>query len=897
MSSLRAWALRFRGLFDKERKDRELAEELESHLQMHIEDNLRAGMSPAEARRNALLKMGGLEQTTESYREHRSFPFIESVLQDFRFGLRILRKNPGFAVVVALTLALGIGAIGTIFSFVNGTLLNPLPLPSSNQLVEVWETLPGFPPRGAVSLPDFKDWQEQNQVFRDIAAFQTGNFNLQSPDRPERVSGALVTPNFFDVMSTQLTGRGFVQGEDVAGRSNVAVISDGLWKSFLGGNPNAVGQSIRLNAETFTVIGIAPSTFRLPDPATQVWVPFVSTPQERENRGSHFLRVVGRLKDGVTVSQATAQMSSIERHLGELYPRDAADRDISIKPLKQFMVEDIRASLLILFAAAVLVFLIVCANVLNLLLTRTAARQREIAIRAATGATPRRLLRQFLTENLTVSLLGGGLAWVFAELGTRLIVASSNNDLPGARNLDPDTHLVAHTLALVVLAAVILGIALAIRAAKINVQECLKEGSAVTTLSNKQGRTTDGLVIVQVAGALVLVIGALLLIESFWRLLQVNPGLQPEHVLTMRIALPTAKYSAAHPESVFYKEVLNRIDVFPDVRSAGLISILPIQSAGTDTWFQIEGRPEVRASEHPDAELRSVSPDYFRTLGIPLVRGRYLLQTDDENAPVGVIINKALADKFFLNQDPIGQRIRGLGVGLKDSQSNPESEQWIPIVGVVGNTRQFGLSEPAHPELDVCYLQVPLLAPGARPFLLGTISLVVQTTGDPNAVANEVRKAVSNSDPDQPVYNVKTMQDVISTSVGSRRFEMFLLLAFAVLSLVLAAVGIYGVISYAVRQRTHEIGIRVALGARRGDVLKMVISTGMKLALIGTMVGIVGGLALTRFLSKLVYGVRPNDPATFIAVTGLLLVVALAACLIPALRATRIDPMVALRFE
>ena len=705
MSSLRSWCLRFTGLLGKERKDRELAEELDSHLQLHIEDNIRAGMSPKEARRNALIKLGGIEQTKEKYRRQRGVPMIESLLQDLRFATRMLRKSPGFTIVAVLTLALGIGVNSTIFSFVNGTLLRPPPFSNPDQVVRLWEMEPGYD-RGAVSVPNLRDWQEQNHVFQEIAAYRTGNFNLQGPESPERVSGAYVTANFFKLIGTQPTiGRGFVLGEDISGHDHVAVIGDVLWNSMFGGDPNAIGRDIRLNSENFTIVGVMPAAFRIPNPTTQVWVPLVPTPAQEASRGMHILNAVARLNVGIGIPEAQAQMSTITRRIAERYPQDIGDLGVSIKPLEQFMVEDVRASLLILFAAAALVFLISCANVLNLLLTRVAWRQREIAVRAAAGASRSRLLRQFLTENLLLSFFGGALAWIFAYLGTHLLVVLSPENLLGFQEIHSGPHVLAYTFVLFLLAGVILGIAMAIRATRMNVQDCLKEGSAATTLSH-QGRAKATLVIAQIAGALVLVIGALLLVQSFWRLLQVNPGLAPEHVLTMRIALPEAKYSPSHPESAFYEAVLEKVGAFPEVQSTGLISLLPIQDAGTDNFFKIEGRPELPVSQRPDAEFRSVSPEYFDALHIPLVRGRYFTEHDDANAPAVLLVNKALADRFFSGEDPVGKRLSGLGT----------EGQWFLIVGVVGNTRQFGLAEPARPEIDVCYLQALLFPPADKPY-------------------------------------------------------------------------------------------------------------------------------------------------------------------------------------
>lgn len=821
---------------------------------------------------------------------------VHKLWQDLKYAGRTLRNNPGFTVVAVLTLALGIGANAAIFTVVNSVLLLPLPFPNANQLVRMWATLPpGYGTvKGAVSVLDLKDWQTQNQVFQGIAAYELSSFNLRNVDNPERIASAYVTSNFFDVMGLRPTlGRGFVPGEDIKGREHVAVLSNALWKAMFGQDPKVVGQNIRLNSETYSIVGVMPSEFRFPSANIQLWTPLVPTPEQQANRGTHFLQVVGRMKPGTAQAAVQTQMSAIMRRMAQQNEEDAFYRGVYIEGLQQAAVENIRESLLILLAAVVLVFLVACANVVNLLLARTIERQREVYIRTAMGATRGRLARQFFTEALLLALFGASIAWIFALWGSELVGTIRLQNLPTLKEIRPDLQVLGYTFILSVVAALSMSLGVALQSSKIGLADNLKEGSATMTSSRRQGRARRSLVIGQIAGALVLMIGALLLIKSLDRLLQVNPGFEPEHVLTMQIALPPVKYSPSHPEFEFYQPVLENIDTLPGVRTAGLVSLLPIQSYGSETSFQIAGRPKAPPSAQPFAEARAASPNYFPAFGIPLLRGRYFAEQDDATAPVVVLINKALADEYFANEDPVGKQLV-VDIG---KTAGKDVNMSLTIVGVVGNTRQFGLAEAPHPEFDICFLQAHLLGPLATKYFIQTMSLVVRTTGDPTAVANAVREAILRVDPDQPVFNVQTMKEVISTSINNRRFEMLLLGAFAGLGLTLAILGIYGVISYGVRQRTHEIGIRMALGAQRLNVLNMVIGDGIKLALIGICIGIVGALTLMRFLSNLLYGIAPTDPVTFVSVIILLFGVAVLACYIPARTATRVDPMRALRHE
>jgi predicted permease len=880
-----------RALFRKHQVEQDLDDELRDYVDAAAAEKRAAGLSREASVRAARLEAGSFERAKEDVRASGWESVVESFWQDVRFGLRMLRKDPGFAAIAVLTLALGIGANTAIFSVVNEALLLSEPYPQADRLVRLWETSKQTGNKGAVSVLDLNDWQSQSPAFEGLAAYRSlASFNLLGVDGPERVPGAYVTANFFDVFNLRpVLGRGFLRGEDTGGREHEVVLSDALWRGMFAGDPKVIGQTLRLNSEAFNIVGVMPSVFRLPYPTAQLWVPLVPTTQEQAARGAHFLQVFGRLKSGVSLAYAQAQMAAVMSRIEQENPQYATGRSVYIEGWKNAAVENVRGSLLILLAAVSLVFLVACANVANLLLSRMEVRQREISIRLAIGASWGRLSRQFLTEALLLSVIGGVFAWILAVGGTALLGKIQPETVPSLAAIRPDVRVLGFLAALSVLAAVSLSLAMIFHTPG-DVQDSLKEGSVSSTAGRRQGTARSALVIGQTAAALALMIGAVLLIESLGRLMSIDPGFRPEHVLTMRIALPSAKYSQIYPESRFYEPALDNVNGIPGVQAAGLVSLLPVQSAGSNTDFQIAGRPAAPQSDEPFAEDRGASPDYFRALGIPLVRGRFFSESDDANAPLVLIINEALADKYFSNQDPIGkQALFDLGADRLGVR--------FTIVGVVGNTRQFGLAEPPHPEVDFCYLQGPSLGPLARQYISQTMSLVVRTDGDPAAVAREVRKAILAVDPDQPVYSVETMDAVIATSVGSRRFDMQLMGAFAVLAMTLAALGIYGVISYNVRQRTHEIGIRLALGAQRGAVLRIVILNGMKLALAGICIGIVGALSLTRFLSSQLFGVKATDPLTYVAVTLLLTFVVLLACYLPARRAMSVDPVVALRHE
>lgn len=795
--------------------------------------------------------------------------------QDLRYGVRMLAKNPAFTFVAMLTLALGIGANSAIFSVVDAVLLRPLKFKDPEQLVRMWETLPQGG-TGTVSPPNLKDWREQNDVLAGIAAFSTPNFNLQSQDSPERIPGAAVTPEFFDVMGAPpRLGRGFHTGEDQLGNHRVVVLSHELWRRSFGADPQIVGRSIPVNGESFTVVGVMPPGFRYPSRLTELWTPLALTSAQTANRGSHFLNVIARLKPGVTLEQAQQQMSLIARRIEQQYPDNQTGRGILLGLLQEVTVRNVRPALLTLLCAVGFVLLIACVNVANLLLARATARRREIGIRLALGAGRWRLARQFLTESLLLAALGGALGLLLAKWGVNVLVAMATQILPRASEVGLDARVIGFTMLLSLLTGVVFGLAPALQSSKVDVQTTLKEGGNAGE-SRQSNWLRSLLVVAEVAAAFVLLIGAGLMVKSFLNLQRVEAGLRPENVLTMGVTLPDSKYPTPQSRVPFFQRLLERVSALPGVESAGVVNLLPMQNWGWNSDFQIEGRPPFPPGKAPLVENRTVTPDYFRAMGIPLVAGRFLTDQDNDKSERVTLINQTFAQRYFPNEDPIGKRINA-GVG-----------GWMTIVGVVGDVKQSGLANS---------VRIEHYAPHAQVQISNTMSVVVRTLSDPTALAAAIRRETQAIDPAQPVFNIKTMETVIAESVSDRRLNMVLLGVFSGLALLLAVIGIYSVMSYTVTQSTRELGIRMALGAQARDVLKLVVGQGVTLAAVGLVIGLVAAFALTRLMATLLFGVGATDPLTFASVSALLIVVALLACAIPARRATKVDPMVTLRHE
>jgi predicted permease len=810
---------------------------------------------------------------------------MTTLWQDVRYGIRMLAKRPGFTIIAVLALALGIGANMAIFSVVNAVILRPLPYKDPEQIVTILGTAPKldidvFP----VSGPDFVDWRNQNHVFEQLAALEEASFNLTGAGgEPERVSSASASAALFSLLGVNASlGRTFRDEEERAGRNKVVVLNNGLWRRRFNANPALIGQTILLSGEAYTVIGVMPKTFHFPegDTETSVWVPLDVTAGETGRRGRRNLIVVGRLKRGVSLTQAQTEMEGISQRLAAEYPGSNADWDVKVSGLQALLTEDIEPALLILFGAVGFVLLIACANVANLQLARAAARQKEIAIRLALGASRARLMRQLLTESVLLSLMGGAVALLFALWSIDALVAALPEDVPRAGEIGLDRYALGFTLLVSLLTGVLLGLAPAWQGTKPDLTEGLKEGGTSLMGAGRRNRVRSLLVIGEVALSLLLLIGAGLMLKSFYRLREVKPGVDPHNVVTMQINLPPARYAEDYKQSNFFGTVLERISALPGVASAGATTNLPF-IGDSQSDFTIEGRPEAQTPKDAlIASYDSVSPSYFRATGIPIVKGRAFTEQDKKSALPVAVISETMARRFFGGEDPIGKHIRG-----GDSETN---RPWLTIIGIAGDVRRYGLAERLRPEIYYPFLQQPQAA----------MSLVVRTTAaDPLSIATAVRREVLGVDKDQPVYDIKTMDSLLAQSIASNRLAVWLLGLFAVLALVLASIGIYGVIAYSVTQRTREIGIRMALGARPRDVLRLVVGQGMMLTLIGIGLGLAGAIALTRLMASLLFSVSPTDPLTFAVISALLAVVALLACYIPARRATKIDPMVALRHE
>ena len=813
---------------------------------------------------------------------------MNTLLQDFRFGLRMLAKNPGFTAVAVLTLALGIGANTAMFSMVRGVLLRPLPFQNPGQLYTLWErNLKMGYDQNAPAAGNFRDWRDRSHAFEQMAAFDAARtFNLAGSGHPERVDGAAVSPKLFELLGVApVMGRTFSSQEDQLGQDHVVLLSYGLWQRRFDADAAIVGKSISLDGTSATVIGVMPKGFQFPGdtgtilsiftaPPAQLWVPLALTPRAWSARSSHYLEVIARLKPGITFAEAQGEMNSLEQELVKQYPRDYIGSDVKLIPLQAQVVGDFRPALLILFGAVAFVLLIGCANVANLLLARATARRREMALRTALGDTRSCLVRQLLTESLMLSTMAGAAGLLIAVWGLRLLKLI----LPGNFPRTADIHLDALVLIFTALASVatglIFGLAPALQVSRTHLSETLKQGERGGE-SAGHNRLRGGLVVAEVALTLILLAGTGLLLRSFVHLHDVNPGFDPSNVLTMQISLPEARYPDPQ-KAVFFRELLQRAQSLPQVQAVGAIGHLPL-SGGIESYaMEVAGQAPL-PNEYANPDCHVVMPGYFEAMRIPLVEGRYFDSRDAAQSPDVLIVNQVVARNLFPLQSPIGKRLK---MGFNGFTGE--------IVGVVKNTRDIALDFPPDEEVYTPYLQVPAW---------NTLALTIRTASKPLALARPVRELVWAMDKDQPVSQIRTMDDLMGASVSAPRFRTLLLGLFGLTALMLAALGIYGVMSYSVSRRTREIGLRMALGAPRNSVLKLVLANGLGLVLMGAAIGIVGALALTRFLASLLYGVKPNDPLTLVAVSLVLIASALLASYVPARRAARVDPMVALRYE
>jgi putative ABC transport system permease protein len=799
---------------------------------------------------------------------------MRTLWQDLRYGARILFKNPGFTLIAVITLALGIGANTAIFSLVNAVLLRALPFAEPERLVWTWGEFSGGN-RASTSPPDFLDYRVQSRTFEELAAMQFNSFNLTGAGEPERIIGSTVTANFFRALGVKLIhGRAFLPEEERSGPAQVAIISRESWQRRFGGDPQIIGKTITLDGRNHTIVGVAPEATRVLQDA-EIWTPLTFDHPGMKIRRFHFLRAIGRLKQGVTLQQAQADIDAVCAGLEKLYPESNKDWRLRLVPMREYLVGDTRRPLYILLGAVGLVLLIACANVANLTLAQAARRQKEVALRHALGANRMRLIRQLLTENVLLSVTAGGLGLLLAQWGADLLMALAPDTITRVGELELDNRVLGFTLLVSLLTALFFGLAPALQSSRPDLNERLKEGGKGGDSSSRLGRARNALIVIEVALALVLLIGAGLLIKSFRLLQEVDPGFDPRNLLTMRLFLPLSKYEEPQRRQAFFEQILRRIEALPGVRAVGTSTWIPTLGGG-DTYFTIEGKPFPDPNRKVTAFNPSVSHDYLRAMKIPLIKGRHFTEpeTKEEKAKT-VIINEAFARAYFADDEPLGKRLI-IDMG----------EPWTcEIVGVARDTTQLALDVGAFPMM---YL------PSIR---AGVAAIVVRTTGDPLALTASVRAAVREVDRDQPIANIRSMDQILSSMAGEARFRTLLLGVFATVALFLSAIGIYGVIAYSVAQRTREIGIRIALGAQIRDVLGLVIWHGMKLALIGVGFGIAGALAVTRVLSSLLFNVSATDPLTFIGVATLLVLVALLACYLPARRATKVDPMIALRCE
>jgi putative ABC transport system permease protein len=862
----------------RRRLQREMEEEMRFHLEMQIEQNLEAGMATEEARQAAQRQFGNQTWLKEVSREMWSMRSIETLIKDLRFGARMLAKNPGFTLIAVLTLALGIGANTAVFSVVNGVLLQPLPYEQPGQLVQLWEA-PGAGQWSSVSPGAFLDWKEQSTSFERLSLLTDTNLNLTGEGEPERISGAIMSASGLQILRARpLLGRTFMPDEDQPGKDKVIVLTHQLWQRRFGGDTNIVGRMIQLSDQGYTVIGVLPPRF-LPWDEPEFIIPSAIAPEDANQRAAHWLNVFGCLKPGLTVEQARAEMNALSARLKPLYPAVKKDWGVKVVPMQEQITGDIKPALLVLFGAVGCVLLIACANVANLLLARALARQKEMAIRTALGASRWRVIRQLLTESVLLSLIGASLGLLLAYWSVDALSHLTAVDLPRAQEVRLDLRVLGFALCVSLLNGLAFGLAPAIQASKPDLNETLKEGGRGSQ-GVVRNRIRSSLIVSEVALALILLAGAGLLLNSFIRLSNVPPGINPKNALTMQISLPDKKYPDAERRAAFFQQVVERIENLPGVDAAGVTRTMPLAGWSPMTSFSIIGRPGQPEAGHI-TDFNFCTPGYFRAGGIPLLKGRLFDQRDRAEAPRVVLINEALARQHFPNEEPLGKRIHlEVFTGKLD-------EGW-EIVGIVGDVRQRGQTEGVRP----C-----IYRPQMFNVFGGDEHLVIRTTGAPLALAESVRSVILEADPAQPVANVRSMEDVLGASVAQRRFIMMLLGGFAGASLLLAAIGLYGVIAYGVSQRTHEIGIRIALGAQARDVLQLVTGHGMKLSLIGVGLGLIGALALTRLMKTLLFGVSTTDPTTFALIALLILGVALLACYLPARRATKVDPLAALRTE
>jgi predicted permease len=906
MRSLRAVLLRVVGLFRKARRDGELADEIASHVQMQIDDNLRAGMTPDEARRQALVRFGGVEAVKEAYRDRRSVPFLEATIVDLRYAARVLRRNPGFATVAAVTLALGIGANTAMFSVVHAVLLRPLPYPASDRLVGVWSTFPDATiGRGPSSLPDYRAWRAANRTFSEMGAYYTRDYNLTGLDRPERLEAAKVTASLWSVLGVApRIGRVFGPEAERWGQHRSVVLSDALWQRHFGGDPGVIGRTVLLDGEAFTVTGVMPATFRFPAARTEIWTPVSFPPGDSmETRSNRFVNILARLKPGVGVAQADADMAVVAAQVSRGVSENAG-MGVTLRSWQAEVVSDVRFVLLLLFGTVGFVALIACANVANLLLARSAVRRMELSVRAALGAGRRRLVRQLVTESVVLAALGGVLGWGIAYFLLRALPAVAPSGMPRLQEVSLNPTVAGFTGGLALATALIFGLWPAWHGARSDVGAALKESSRTASGGRSHARARNLLIVSEVSLSLVLLVGAGLLMLSLGRVRQVEPGFRPDSALTLRVTLPASRYATGDQIARFVDEALARISALPGVAAAGATTTLPLVAWDWGKFFSIEGGPvPASLAQVPNVNHRQVSPGYFRTLGATLRRGRFFTPDDRAGRPPVAIINETAAARFWPGEDPIGKRVRlgvpeALALRMIPKDYPGGMEGWraafpfLTIVGVIADLRQNGLERDANPEV---FIPIAQAADETSPNLF----LIARTIGDPLTYVSAIEAAVHRVDPNQPVADVRSMEQLLADTLAPRRFTLFLLGLFATIAIALTLVGLYGVMTYSVSQRRTELGIRAALGAQPRDLVSLLVGHGLRLAALGVAIGLVLAASLSRLLStqlaRMLFRVDAIDPVIYAAGALALLACAGLACWVPSRRASRLDPATTLR--
>jgi len=885
MRQLRAWLLRLGGMFRKDRRDRELAAEIESHLRMHIEDDLRAGISPQEARRNALIKLGGIEQTKEIYRDRRSLSLLETLWQDLRFGSRMLRKNPGFTLVAVLTLALGIGANTAIFSIVNAVILRPLPYKDSSRIVTFHTKTSMFPSFTLpLSWPAFQEIRGQATPLEEVAACWETDRTLTGRDQPEVLGVTGVSTGFFEELGARAAlGRALSEQDHNSGQDRVAVISDSLWRARFAKDPAVLGQHLILDHQVYTIIGVAVNGFAFPE-GSEVWLPLSLTPEIERNQKFFRFEVLGKLRKGEKLETLQALLGAMGQRLAKENPDLGKDFKLSVQPLLESRVQDAREGYLVLLAAATFVLLIACANLTSLLLARGWGRHREMAVRAALGASPGRLQRQVLAESCLLALLGGAVGIAVAAGVVQVFRVLAPGDTPRLDEISADWPLLWFALGSSLVSGLVFGLAPARRAARLDPNDALKEGAGGNI--GGTSRFGNALVVVEVALAFILLIGSTLMVQTLAHLLHQNPGFRTERLLTFDLPQPpqgNAKDSEASTagQIIRLKDMQALVRRLPRVEEVvasdhGILNGMYFEHSG----LKLEGALPENSAVTEGVIVRFISPGYFRMLGVPLVRGREFEEQDVRGTHKVVLVNESMARRFWGTLDVVGKR-------LSESSDGKESQEWCEIVGVVKDVRDVSIQEDAGPEYYLAMYQ----------WGVGSHHLIVRTQTNPDMLASAISRQIWASYPDQPLTHVMTLTKTIAESVGDQRMHTVLLGVFAGVGLALALLGVYGVVSYSVARRTREIGVRMALGAGQKDVLRMVMRQGLTLVTSGAVIGAAGALAATRAIASELYGVKPSDPWSFCGAVALILIVGCAACWIPARRAMRVDPMVALRYE